>query len=107
VATVEYRRGVPPVINDRLATAVVAGAAAAVLGPEQVVEAEVSMGGEDFAFYVDEVPGAMIRLGVGVPGSERKLDIHQSSFDIDESAIACGVRVFVHTALAALSAGAL
>jgi amidohydrolase len=103
---VEYRRGVPPVINDRLATAVVAGAAAAALGPDRVIEAEISMGGEDFAFYLDQVPGAMIRLGVGIPGSDAKLDIHQSSFDVDERAIGYGVRVMVHTALAALSAGA-
>jgi amidohydrolase len=48
----------------------------------------------------------MIRLGVGIPGSDVKLDIHQSSFDVDERAIGYGVRVMVHTALAALSAGA-
>jgi amidohydrolase len=103
---IDYVRGVPPVVNDRMATAVVAGAAAAALGPERVVEAEMSMGGEDFSFYVEQVPGAMIRLGVGVPGAMEKLDIHQSSFDIDERAIGHGVRVFVHTALAALSSGA-
>lgn len=103
---IEYVRGVPPVVNDRMATAVVAGAAAAALGPERVVEAEMSMGGEDFSFYVEQVPGAMIRLGVGVPGATERLDIHQSSFDIDERAIGHGVRVFVHTALAALSSGA-
>jgi amidohydrolase len=104
-ARVTYTRGVPPVINDRLATAVIAGAAAAALGPDRVVEADVSMGGEDFAFYVDQVPGAMVRLGVGVPGATEKFDLHQSSFDVDERAIGHGVRVFVHTALAALSAG--
>jgi amidohydrolase len=48
----------------------------------------------------------MIRLGVGVPGAETKFDIHQSSFDVDERAIGHGVRIMVHTALAALSAGA-
>jgi amidohydrolase len=103
-ARVDYIRGVPPVINDRVATAVMADAAAAALGPDRVLEAEVSMGGEDFAFYVEQVPGTMIRLGVGVPGGE-KVDIHQSAFDIDERAIGHGVRVFVHTALAATSAG--
>jgi amidohydrolase len=103
---VAYTRGVPPVVNDRMATAVIAGAAGAALGPERVIEAEISMGGEDFAFYLDQVPGAMIRLGVGIPGSDAKLDIHQSSFDVDERAIGYGVRVMVHTALAALSAGA-
>ena len=67
---VNYTRGVPPVINDRLATAIIAGAAGAALGPDRVVEAEISMGGEDFAFYLEQVPGAMIRLGVGVPGAD-------------------------------------
>jgi metal-dependent amidase/aminoacylase/carboxypeptidase family protein len=83
-----------------------AGAAGAALGPDRVVEADISMGGEDFAFYLEQVPGSMIRLGVGIPGSETKLDIHQSTFDIDERAIGYGVRIMVHTALAAMSAGA-
>jgi amidohydrolase len=103
---VGYRRGMPPVINDRMATAVIAGAAGAALGSDRVVEAEISMGGEDFSFYLDHVPGAMIRLGTGVPGSDRRYDLHQGSFDVDESAIGYGVRVFVHTALAALATGA-
>ncbi|WP_250027775.1 amidohydrolase [Paractinoplanes maris] len=103
---VGYHRGVPPVINDRMAAAVIAGAAGAALGAERVVEAEISMGGEDFAFYLDQVPGAMIRLGTGVPGSDEKHDLHQGDFDVDESCIGYGVRVMVHTALAALATGA-
>nr|WP_091550581.1 amidohydrolase [Micromonospora pattaloongensis] len=105
-AEVRYSRGVPPVINDRMASAIIAGAAGAALGPDRVVEAEISMGGEDFAFYLDQVPGAMIRLGTGVPGSDTRVDIHQGAFDVDERSIGYGVRVMVHTALAALSAGA-
>lgn len=101
-ADVRYTRGVPPVINDRMASAVIAGAAGAALGAERVVEAEISMGGEDFAFYLEHVPGAMIRLGTGIPGSA-PLDIHQSAFDVDERAIGYGVRTMVHTALAALA----
>ncbi|MDI1459943.1 amidohydrolase [Catellatospora sp. KI3] len=100
---VNYIRGVPPVINDRMAAAVVAGAAGAALGAERVVEAEISMGGEDFAYYLEHVPGAMIRLGTGIPGSTEVLDIHQSRFDVDERAIGYGVRTMVHTALAALA----
>ncbi|MDY7084590.1 MAG: amidohydrolase [Actinomycetota bacterium] len=103
---VGYHRGVPPVINDRMAAAVIAGAAGAALGPDRVVEAEISMGGEDFSFYLDQVPGAMIRLGTGVPGSDEKHDLHQGDFDVDESSIGYGVRVMVHTALAALATGA-
>jgi metal-dependent amidase/aminoacylase/carboxypeptidase family protein len=104
-ATVDvcYTRGVPPVINDRMATAVIAAAAGAALGADRVVEAEISMGGEDFAFYLEHVPGAMIRLGTGIPGNETPMDIHQSGFDVDERAIGYGIRTMVHTALAALS----
>ncbi|ROP31919.1 amidohydrolase [Couchioplanes caeruleus] len=105
-AEVTYNRGVPPVINDRMAAAVIAGAAGAALGADRVVEAEISMGGEDFAFYLENVPGAMIRLGTGTPGAEAKYDLHQSNFDVDERCIGYGVRVMVHTALAALATGA-
>jgi amidohydrolase len=103
-ARVQYTRGVPPVINDRMATAVIAGAAGAALGPDRVTEAEISMGGEDFAFYLEQVPGAMIRLGTGIAGAP--MDIHQAGFNVDERAIGYGVRVMVHTALAALATGA-
>ncbi|WP_370318619.1 amidohydrolase [Actinoplanes sp. ATCC 53533] len=105
-AEVKYNRGVPPVINDRMASAVIAGAAGAALGADRVVEAEISMGGEDFAFYLDDVPGAMIRLGTGTPGADTKFDLHTANFDVDEKCIGYGVRVMVHTALAALSTGA-
>ncbi|GLY95623.1 N-acyl-L-amino acid amidohydrolase [Actinoplanes sp. NBRC 103695] len=104
-AEVTYTRGVPPVINDRMATAVVAGAAGAALGADHVVEAEISMGGEDFSFYLEQVPGAMIRLGTGTPGSDIRHDLHRSDFDVDERCIGDGVRVMVHTALAALATG--
>ncbi|CAM3140347.1 amidohydrolase [Stackebrandtia soli] len=103
-AEVTYTRGVPPVINDRVAAAIFANAAATALGASSVVEAPVSMGGEDFSWYLEQVPGAMARLGVGRPGEQ--LDIHQGNFDIDEKAIAHGVRVFAHIALAAVASPA-
>jgi amidohydrolase len=96
---IDYRRGVPPVVNDRAASAMFAGATAAALGDEAVAEAPMSMGGEDFAYYLEQIPGAMARLGVGRPGE--RLDIHQGDFDIDEAALAHGVRVMTHTVLAA------
>lgn len=104
---INYTRGVPPVVNDRMANDVISRAASAALGADRVVEAEISMGGEDFAYYLEQIPGAMVRLGVGVPGSTEWLDLHTSRFDVDESAIGYGVRVMVHTALAALAASAL
>jgi hippurate hydrolase len=99
--------GTPPIVNPPRASQWARQAAAAVLGDAAVVPFGITnMGGEDFAFYLDHVPGAMIRLGTGVPGSDEKHDLHQGDFDVDESCIEHGVRVFVHTALAALSTGA-
>ena len=94
-AEVDYRSGVPPVINDPDATAHVSQAASAVLGVRSIHEAEASMGGEDFSFYAQQVPGSMFRLGVAKPGTaQTAADIHQPAFDVDERAIACGIRVF-------------
>jgi amidohydrolase len=104
---VTYVRGMPSVVNDRLATAIIAGAAGAALGPARVAEAEISMVSDDFGSYLVHAPGSVARLGCRVPGSDRHPDIHQPSFDVDERAIGYGVRVMVHTALAAVSAGAL
>lgn len=101
-ATVTYERGVPPVFNDPAATALLTAAVVATLGPASAVPTLQSFGGEDFAFYLDHVPGAMARLGVRPPGTERPVDLHQPTFDVDEGAIAVGVRVLAAAAQAAL-----
>ena len=103
-AVVSYERGVPPVVNDAGATALLGAAVTTALGPSALVPTLQSLGGEDFAWYLDHVPGAMARLGVRPPGSERPLDLHPPLFDVDESAIDVGVRVMVEAALAALGA---
>ena len=104
VADVTYERGVPPVVNAAGATAVLSAAATAALGKGSVVPTLQSLGGEDFAWYLDHVPGAMARLGVRPPGRERPHDLHQGSFDADEDAIGVGVRVLTAAALAAFDA---
>jgi amidohydrolase len=64
------------------------------------------MGGDSFAWYLQTVPGSYARLGVHDPSSgSARLDLHASTFDIDERAIAIGVRVLSATALAVLDAG--
>jgi metal-dependent amidase/aminoacylase/carboxypeptidase family protein len=64
-----------------------------VLGPDAVTETPQSLGGEDFAWYLHLVPGAMARLGTRAPGTLAGGDLHQPTFDIDERAIGVGVRV--------------
>ncbi len=107
VAEVTYQRGVPPVVNDPLMTAVLAQVVQRDLGPEAGLPTVQSLGGEDFAWYLDHVPGAMARLGVRMPGADVPLDLHQGGFDVDERCLAVGVRVLVGAALQALSGPAL
>jgi amidohydrolase len=95
-------RGVPPVVNDPSSTAMLRDGIAAALGADAATSTEQSSGGEDFAWYLQHVPGSMCRLGVW-SGEGTQHDLHQPTFDLDERALLLGVRVMVHTALAALS----
>jgi amidohydrolase len=96
---VDYTRGCPPVVNDRGSVRLFDEVAHALLGPDRVVQVEQSLGGEDFAWYLEKVPGALARLGVRTPGDETLGDLHQGSFDADERAIPTGIRVLVGAAM--------
>jgi amidohydrolase len=97
-----YQRYVPPTVNDQASAAMISSAALDVLGAGSVVHTPQSLGGEDFAWYLESIPGALARLGTRVPGSTTSQDIHQPTFDIDERAIGVGVRVMAATAINAL-----
>ncbi len=87
-----YQRGVPPVLNDDVATALLADAARSI-DPQAVVQAPQSSGGEDFSWYLEHVPGSMARLGCW-SGEGRMGDLHQGDLLVDERAIGVGVRLF-------------
>jgi amidohydrolase len=89
---VDYDPGVPAVINDGSMVAVQTQAAIAAFGPEAVSDTPQSMGGEDFAWYLQSVPGSLARLGVRTPGSGPQPDLHTADFDLDERALAVGLR---------------
>src|ERR1700735_808074 len=105
VADLSYVRNVPPTVNEAISTAMVEAAADRVLGPDAVVPAPQSLGGEDFAWYLESIPGALTRLGTRKPGSGDDFDIHQPTFDVDERAIGIGVKLMAGTALPAMSSG--
>ncbi len=92
--SLQYRRGVPPVVNEERSTQIMAHAIEAV-GPDSLADTRQSGGGEDFSWYLEGVPGAMARLGVW-SGVGPQLDLHQPNFDIDERALGIGVRVLVN-----------
>ncbi|MDW5326370.1 amidohydrolase [Plantactinospora sp. KLBMP9567] len=98
---VEYLRGRPPVVNDAGAIRVLTAATVASAGPAGIAETPQSMGGEDFSWYLEHVPGALARLGVGRAAAN--VDLHRATFDVDERAIGVGVRLLVQTALKALA----
>ncbi|MCW2636604.1 MAG: amidohydrolase [Blastococcus sp.] len=102
---VDYVRGVPPVVNDPRAVALLRAAALETVGSDHVVLSPQSMGGEDFGWFADVMPIALARLGTH--GGGAPLDLHRGTFDIDERAIAIGVRLLARTALHALEADAV
>ncbi|GHE33965.1 peptidase [Streptosporangium violaceochromogenes] len=104
-ADMDYVRGVPPVVNDEVSVQMLAAAAEGVLGEGSAEPTQQSLGGEDFGWYLDSIPGAFARLGTRTPGSDQLADIHQGTFDVDESCIATGVRLLSATALTALWEG--
>jgi metal-dependent amidase/aminoacylase/carboxypeptidase family protein len=101
---VDYIRGVPPVVNDPRAVALLRTAALETVGSEHVLVSPQSMGGEDFGWFADIMPIALARLGTH--GGGDPLDLHRGTFDVDESAIGVGVRLLARTALHALEADA-
>jgi amidohydrolase len=101
---VDYVRGVPPVVNDPRAVALLRSAALETVGAEGLRLSPQSMGGEDFGWFADVLPIALARLGTH--GGGAPLDLHRGTFDVDERAISVGVRLMARTALHALSADA-
>ena len=101
---VDYVRGLPPVVNDPRAVALLRAAALETVGSDHVVLTPQSMGGEDFGWFADVMPIALARLGTH--GGGPPLDLHRGTFDVDERAIGIGVRLMARTALHALEADA-
>jgi amidohydrolase len=67
------------------------------LGADAVTTTEQSLGGEDFSWMLQQVPGALARLGVRTPGKACP-DIHQPTFVVDEACIPAGLKVLADVA---------
>jgi amidohydrolase len=101
-AEMDYVRGVPPTVNEKISVDMFRTAVTSVLGERGVTGTPQSLGGEDFGWYLESIPGALARLGVAAPGMGGAYDLHRGTFDVDERCIGVGVRVMVATALTAL-----
>ncbi|MFC3237576.1 amidohydrolase [Streptomyces nitrosporeus] len=96
---IDYIRGVPPVVNEAESIGLLDAAMTVRRGSYAIEDTEQSLGGEDFSWYLEQVPGAMARLGVRPVGDARGLDLHRGNFDVDEEAITVGVELFTASAL--------
>jgi amidohydrolase len=103
-ADLDWRPGYPSMVNHPLGVEIVKTAVVALLGSEAVVEMEPLMGAEDFAYVLEKVPGAMLRLGVRDKSWETPRVAHSSSFDMNEDALPIGAAVMAASALSFLSA---
>lgn len=91
----DFEYGYPVLLNDPAMSKLVASACSEGIGRENVEVVKPSMGGEDFAYFLEKVPGAFFRLGIR--NEERGIvhPYHSSLFDIDEEVLPFGVEMFV------------
>jgi amidohydrolase len=98
-----YDRGTPATINDLALSDRMAPTLAKVVGKDRVKVIEPTMGGEDFAYFANEVPGFFFRLGMVKPGTTSG-DHHTPTFRADDSAIPVGMRAMANLVLDYLGA---
>ncbi|MFC0189634.1 M20 family metallopeptidase [Fictibacillus aquaticus] len=98
----KYNRGYPAVVNHKEDTEFVAGLAPAVPGVANVYEIEPSMGGEDFGYYMQKVPGTFFFTGVQNPDWDVTYPHHHPKFDIDERGLLVAANVLGTAALSYL-----
>lgn len=99
-ATVDYSYGYPPVINHKEAVEFLSRSLSSFIGPENVVfVSQPIMGGEDMAYYLEEIPGAFFTLGSGSPDKGTTYPHHHPRFNIDEEVLPLGSAIFVKLCL--------
>jgi len=92
--------GYPSTVNDPAMAEYVARVAKQALGPERYLPiARPSMGGEDFAYYLEKVPGCFFLVGVVPPGREQYPPLHSDRYDFTDASLAVGIRMFVNLVL--------
>lgn len=102
-AEVTYNAGYPPTINDRAAADVVRAAAAQVVGCDGVLGLEPIMGAEDFAYFLEAVPGCFFMVGIRNEAKGTGAPHHNARFQVDDDAFGIGIATMVGAAERLLS----
>jgi hippurate hydrolase len=95
-ATLEISIGYPAVINDPRLVDTARTLATELIGAEKTVEAELSMGAEDFGYYTQLIPGCFFRLGTGNSSKGIVSGVHTPRFDVDEEAMKTGMAMMAY-----------
>ena len=98
-ARLEYRYQYPVLANAPEMSSLVRSAAEKAIGPDRVVTADATMGAEDMAYFLREVPGCYFLIGSANPDKGLDKPHHHPQFDIDEDSLAVGVQVIVQAVL--------
>ena len=93
-SVLELIEGYPVCINDEKVADFLYETASDFFGPDKVQFLPASTGAEDFAYFTQEKPGAMIRLGCGNESKGINHPLHSAFFDIDEDVLMIGVELF-------------
>lgn len=94
-----YEKGYPAVINHPEETALLVQSAVQVVGSEQTIQIAPSMGAEDFAYYLQKVPGTYFFTGAGNKEKGITYPHHHGRFDIDEQAMLIAAKVLLTATL--------
>jgi amidohydrolase len=98
-AEVKFKKGYPVLMNDNLIVDTIKNVIICETAVEKIVELkEPTMGVEDFAYYLEKVPGAFLFLGSGYKGRENE-GIHSGGFEVDEKCIRIGIQLEVMSVL--------
>jgi amidohydrolase len=90
--------GYIPVVNDPDLTDLVREVAVDMVGAENVKDANLEMGGEDFSYFGREAPGCFFFIGGAIPGRTRRPH-HHPLFDVDEKSLPLGAALLAETAM--------
>ncbi len=91
-----WHRGYPPTVNDPAMADYVARIARQTFGPDRYYPVpRPSMGGEDFAYYLQKLPGCFFFLGVEPADADGYPPLHSDRYDFTDDAMEVGVKIFV------------
>ena len=95
-ANIDWIEGYPATINDPAMTDFVAKTAREVFGASRYFSAaRPSMGGEDFSYYLQKVPGCFFMVGVDAPDGKQPTALHSDRYDFSDGSLAVGMRMFL------------